>query len=38
MGAVNDFLIFLEEGFTGLFNAAGDQDLEQLFFVRLLII
>ena len=25
MGAVNDFLIFLAEGFTGLFNAAGDQ-------------
>lgn len=25
MGAVNDFLIFLAEGFTGLFNAAGEQ-------------
>lgn len=25
MEAVNDFLIFLAEGFTGLFNAAGDQ-------------
>ena len=23
MGAVNDFLIFLAEGFTGLFNAAA---------------
>ena len=25
MEAVNNFLIFLAEGFTGLFNAAGDQ-------------